>query len=166
MEMIKVINFENFNNHTVIKKFLTLPVKSYLRLHDKLKPLVHLDDVEINRIEYFDKRIDKFWENVSRDHNIIIQRDMRYLNWRINDPTREYVIFLAEKNDDILGYIILTAKKTENFGSIVDILVYPGHEKVILGLISRACEWFNEKGKTTFILLVERGRKPICLKYL
>jgi hypothetical protein len=78
-------------------------------------------------------------------------RDKEYLNWRYCDvPDVDYTIYLAEKNKEICGYIVLRSVKVPEvrgllLGCIFDILALPDQDDVIHCLISRAIEYFEKE---------------------
>ena len=76
-------------------------------------------------VSRFDERINHLWTRVSNQHNIMVVRNKDYLNWRyIAVPDVDYLVCLAEKAGEILGYIILRCIQREyrKVGIIFDIL--------------------------------------------
>lgn len=107
-----------------------------------------LEDFEVHYIDSFDNRIDDFWEKISKDYPIAVVRDKRYLNWRYFEcPNVKYTVLLAEKNGEILGYIVLRCRKEGSLivGHIVDILASLDKKGVIQRMIFKAIEHFREK---------------------
>lgn len=79
--------------------------------------------------------ITDFFQETAKAYNFIVIRNKEYLNWRYTECAhRKYTILLAEKNDEIFGYIVLSIQeqKTKN-GFIVDFLTkpIPNQEEVI-----------------------------------
>jgi GNAT superfamily N-acetyltransferase len=109
---------------------------------------VSFADFEINQIDSFDSSIDSFWEEVSKDYAIAVVRDKKYLNWRYFEcPNVKYAVFIAKKNGEITGYIVLryTEEKNLIIGHIVDILAPLKNKAAIQYMISRAIEYFKER---------------------
>ena len=107
-----------------------------------------LANVKISIIESFDDRIDDFWKKVSSDYNIAVARNKEYLNWRyFRKPNAEYTVILAEKDEEILGYIVLRTISKENLklGYIVDILASLDGKVIIQSLILRSIERFRKE---------------------
>ena len=76
----------------------------------------------------------------------MVKRDRCYLTWRyVEKPANNYVILIAEKENDLLGYIVLKCR--EDFGLqigfIVDILTVPEETGVSVDLISAAVKHFE-----------------------
>lgn len=108
-------------------------------------------DIEINRINSFDERIDKFWRDVCYEYDFIIERNREYLNWRFSEiPGKQYKIYLAESEGEIRGYIILSLPPTNGDsikrGYTVDILAKINDEEAIDTLISKAIHVLRKDG--------------------
>lgn len=99
----------------------------------------------IDQRDRFDRHIDLFWERASKTANVMIKRDSAYLNWRINDPDSEYVIFEARKGKEVQGYVILKIEKEVRTGIVVDLLALPSHQDVVLSLILRSSDFFADQ---------------------
>ncbi len=145
----------NFN--TLLRKYVEItalqkPASSLLgllfkglRLRERLGK-TGSNDIVIGRIYSFDNRFDELWHKVSRQHNIAVVRDSRYLSWRYADkPGQGYIIFAAEKEKELVGYIILK-NNVEMFGLklglIVDMLTIED-KRVTNILLSHAIKYFR-----------------------
>jgi GNAT superfamily N-acetyltransferase len=124
---------------------LGFPMKSMLRLFTRR--LSGPDDTpldeggEIKWIDRFDERIDVFWEHAAPRHRIAVVRDSKYLNWRYFDnPGRQYRAVIAQKGEEILGYVILRCMKQFGLrgGMIVDLEALPNRESVLSILLREA----------------------------
>jgi hypothetical protein len=114
-------------------------------------------DLEIQRISRFDRRVTRFWNEISRNFQIIVIRNQEYLNWRYADnPEGNYVIFVASKNKRILGYIVLKEDHREDrtLGLIVDILGFQNREKVVSCLIQTAVEYFQKRDADLVLCMI------------
>ncbi len=104
-------------------------------------------NIDIYKINRFDKRIDDFWSIASNHYDFIVERRMEYLNWRYCDPRAgEFVIKQAEENGHILGYSILIINKfIEDYpiGYIVDLLTLPDRFDALEALVSDAVRYFD-----------------------
>jgi len=109
------------------------------------------NDIEIEQVSSFDESIDEFWLKASELKKIMIVKDMKYLNWRyVEKPGDEYIIFLAKRQEEIIGYIVFKSKSDPmTRGFIVDILTLPGEDIVAELLISKAIEYFQGEGALT-----------------
>jgi hypothetical protein len=119
-----------------------------------------VDGLTITRVSSFDDRIDDFWRRVSKDYDIIVVRSKEYLNWKYVEvplltefSNTNFVIYVAEKEGQICGYVILQCKKQRDslFGCIYDLIAPLGQEEVISCLISKAIEYF--KGEKVNLIL-------------
>lgn len=105
-------------------------------------------DSEITTTEIlsFDNRINDFWADVSNDHETMVVRDKEYLNWRyVTVPDVNFRIYLAEKGEKILGYIVVKCEYQYrlNIGRIFDLVVR--QEPVGQALIQKAIEYFKSQ---------------------
>ena len=78
---------------------------SMSKVSNTIKPQLPSDKkVKIERISEFDSKIDKFWEEISKDYSFIVERRQDYLNWRYCDPRGgNYHVYVAEEDDSIVG---------------------------------------------------------------
>jgi hypothetical protein len=101
---------------------------------------------DIQEIDYFDERIDDFWNSTQDQYEIIVQRNKEFLNWRYspNHPLR-YRKFIATKDGQVRGYIILRRAQPEelNVGKIVDLYARRDDQQTIEGLIRHAINIFG-----------------------
>ena len=147
MQLEKVLDYKTaLGRHFKQKypKILINILASLLRLRDRLRRISIPKDIKINKIRFFDERINEFWRDTCQHYDVIVKRDLDYFNWRLGNPNSEYVIYIAERDDRIMGYIIL--KHTQIGGRIVDILALPSHDNVAMSLIFKAIEYFKNKG--------------------
>ncbi|MEW6097434.1 MAG: GNAT family N-acetyltransferase [bacterium] len=149
--MKRPLNLKNviakFIKNKLIIKLSTIPLNMLFELifSPKKSP-----DITITQISSFDTRIDKFWMQMSKNFNAIVIRDKKYLNWRfVKCPDVKYTIFLAEKEDDIAGYIVL--RVCQNTGYIVDFLA---KKEGFESLIWQAIRYFRQQ-KTNSICCLE-----------
>lgn len=100
-------------------------------------------DVSFNMVSEFDEQIDEFWQEASRDYDIIVVRDKKYLNWRFVDcPNKEYSICIAKRNGKVSGYIVFRYSETDGLrqGYIVDLFAKAGDEKTLQALVQKVVE--------------------------
>lgn len=100
-----------------------------------------LKDMILIKITKFDERIDTFFQEVANDHEIMIARNMKYLNWRFSErPDREYDIYLAVKKEKIVGYVVFNHETIEEikYGRIIDLLVINSEIATLNMLILKA----------------------------
>ena len=134
-----------------------------------------IEDLKIREVSSLNKRIDAFWKDVSKSYGVIVVRNRKYLHWRyFEKPEADYKFFIAEKDAQIEGYMVLSIKtfKYQKVAYIVDILASSGG--IFRHLIRSATE-YSTKQKVDFIkcwmlknhfyckILNENGF--ICLRY-
>lgn len=104
--------------------------------------------IETKQISSFDHCIDEFWLKASILKSLMVVKDMKYLNWRyVNKPGHDYKIFIAERQEEILGYIVLKLRRDDLIhGFIVDLLALPNGDTFAQALIIRAIKYFREEG--------------------
>lgn len=114
----------------------------------RVKEPPKINDLTFSQVKSFDDRINDFWIETAKDHKIITVRDKKYLNWRyVNVPDVNYTIYLAEKDGEITGYVVLRCVETQGLilGCIFDIMTLPDHDNVNYCLISKAIEYFEKE---------------------
>lgn len=156
--MFNVINMENVLKTKIQNKIVIKLGSAIWNIFSKIffstKYHHEIKDVIIKRVSAFDDRIDNFWKEVSADFNIIAVRNKKYLNWKfVECPVRRYTIFIAEKEEKILGYIVFRDEEraNEKRGYIVDFLAKTDDKRIIRSLISKAVECFKTR-KVDFII--------------
>jgi len=112
------------------------------KLSIQFKYRKNIKGIKIRTVDSSDERFNSFWDTVKKQHNIIGVRDQRYLNWRYKKPGSKYQILIAERGNELVGYIV-TSVKTEagaNVGYIVDLLANNTY-RAEYNLIKRALLW-------------------------
>jgi GNAT superfamily N-acetyltransferase len=106
------------------------------------------NNTKIRSIKSFDNRINNFWESASTNYGIAIVRNAEYLNWRYSDNRYfKYRMLIAEKKDEVLGYVILgTSQLHKRVGMIVDLLTLRDDGYIVQQLISESIKWFRNEG--------------------
>ena len=121
----------------------------------------YVDGLVITRMKSFDDRIDSLWSKVSKYYEIIGVRNKDYLNWRyINIPGVDYTIYMAEREGQIAGYIVLKRGELRGLacGYIFDLIVAPGEVEIARHLVLKAIEHFKQE-KVDLILYQMIGPK-------
>lgn len=155
---VKPLNLENalkrYFNNRFLRKFCASIGNSIINSCYRTKKSPDVDGLTITRVSSFDDRIDDFWGRVSNDYDIIVVRSKEYLNWKYVEvplltelSNTNFVIYVAEKDGQICGYVILKCTKQRDLllGYIYDLIAPLGQEEVISCLISKAIEYFKGK---------------------
>lgn len=133
--MVDFLNFINYdrplksyfrNNITVGCAKIALKMlkaKNYLSLgldFEKSKG----SDVEIEEVTKFSNEINEFWKLARLEHNIILERDSSFLNWRFAEHLGDYQKFVARSTETakITGYIVVKRTNIRGIPGILDIV--------------------------------------------
>ncbi len=114
------------------------------------------EDIAVKEIRCFDKRFDDLWRKASQNHEICVVRNAKYLNWRyIDEPENKHVVFSAERNNEVVGYIVLKRleEKDQGKGCIIDLLDIQD-KQVTQSLLWHSIRYFesNHANKVEFYL--------------
>lgn len=160
--LIKILNIR-----IILEKFIPLYIKnryisqiiiyffslsfSILNIFFNLKRLKRAKNVTIKSVAKFDERINKLWERANSEYGITIVRSCDYLNWRfVENPNTKSKIFIAEKENEILGYIILGLYKSKKhqikIGFISDVFFDKREKDALNDLLNSAIDYFEEEG--------------------
>lgn len=149
----------------IISEILSTLINLYFKLRNsKLTRIYNKNHIQIDQIDRFDEQFDKFWELVSDNYPLIVQRDAKYLNWKyVSQPCMNYVIFQMKNGDKISGYIVLRIRYENNrkVGYIVDLLAAPEQS---VWLISKAVHYFKAEKATTIVCYVLNEKIETLMK--
>lgn len=104
-------------------------------------------EIEIRECYKFDERFDVLWNKLKGFFTTITIRDSKYLNWRYrNHPLFKYRTFVAERRDEISGFIILRCAEDKGVkrGYIMDLLVEPERKESLMALFAQAMRFFKD----------------------
>ncbi len=148
---VKRFSLDKFLEGRIKNKILLIMAKKLTHLIFKTKfvikktPLVK--DLIIEKTERFDERFNVLWEKLSSQYKIIVVRNKDHLNWRyVSNPEKNYIIFKAEKKNEVLGFIVLHTEEHPPYkiGYIVDI--FSIQDKLIMqNLITKSLEYFKNQ---------------------
>jgi hypothetical protein len=158
--MVKPLNWKNLLQSKTNKKAVvgigavSGPVFQRILYGEKKAPV--FEGLAINRVSYFDGRIDELWNKVSSQYQIMVVRKAEYLNWKyVSIPNIEYSIYLACREKDILGYIVFRTMQwgRVKIGVIYDLLAEtPVATQYLLGKVVRQCR--EEKADLVYSRLI------------
>jgi hypothetical protein len=115
------------------------------------------NDIVVEEVDRFDSRLDDLWQSVARDYEGTMVRNKRFLAWRFDRcPNRHYTRFVAERDGEIVGYMVTRHFRWGGFGRgrIVDYLVRPGDTAALNSLLERATRDFASRGIVSIICSV------------
>jgi hypothetical protein len=143
--LIELLKTNNIQNHL---KQIRSSKGQYLL--DKMQKITQTKDFPTNnnftieKMNGFDSRFDKFWENLTPRYTRIISRKSEYLNWRYADKRGgNYETFAAFEGNDLQGFIVLRTRKIDEEypprgGYIVDLITLNDRLDVANHLINHA----------------------------
>lgn len=100
--------------------------------------------VTLRKIEHFDSDMAAFFKRIAPQHYFILNADVEFLNWKyFKNPCSTYVILVATKGKNIVGYIIVEQRQSDVY--IVDITVDLEYPHVIVLLIYNALKYCKER---------------------
>ncbi len=100
----------------------------------------------VTQITSFDERFDRLWDRVSGQYPIMVVRNKGYLNWRFSAPDKHYLIFVAEKADEVRGYLVLRDMVLRNTKASVIFDMIAESEEVMYCLVSQAVKVCQRAG--------------------
>ena len=110
--------------------------------------------LNISRIHRFDSRFDAMNQRAGiHKLGIMPLKTSEYLNWKFTQrPFSRAVVFAAEKNKEILGYIVLDIQNKGKYqtGTIVDIMADPEDRTTVCSLVIATIKHFRRE-KVHFI---------------
>ena len=110
-----------------------------------------LNELKISRINEFDNRFDRFWEEVQHKNYAWLTRSSAFLNWRyIRVPLRKYEVHVAESQDQVQAFLVTRIMDFQGMkcGMIVDFVSQesPHAEAASSNLIAHSLQLMEEQG--------------------
>lgn len=147
---VKPLNLESIIRKRLVDNRLVAGLGSKfgkIAMNILYRPMQNKPKYSITEVSYFDERFNLLWEETSND-GVMVVRDKEYLTWRyLEKPGEKYAIFIVEREEKLLGYMIL--KCTERFnlqiGFIMDLLTVSGEPQIARDLISTSVSYFEQK---------------------
>lgn len=113
-----------------------------LRLRRRLRVI---GNWQISSIDRFDERFDEFGNAALKPFQVAGARDATFLNWRFADRRAgNFRLRAVQEGERILGFVVTTL--FEDRVHIADLLVQPGRDDVLDGLLRDAIQWGREHG--------------------
>lgn len=157
-----------YSDNVIIQKI----VESGLYLHKQLfkfKSFSIPDDITIFETDLFDNSFDVLWKNVSKYYDYIIKRDHEYLNWRYSHPSETFDIYVAKRNNNVVGYAVLKCKIrfSIKIGYIYDFFCNPNDDDIVKCLMSKSIEYFMKRKMDLVQIYVLKNHPyyKICKEY-
>lgn len=119
----------------------------FIKLRDKFQAKSLDDGIRIIAINHFENSMDSWWNSIKADYPIIVQRDSKFLNWKyVDQPFMDYQRFLATKDGQTCGYVILRCAipPESNKGVIADLLVQRQDKSTLDSLVAFSIDYFKQ----------------------
>lgn len=126
-------------------------VNAILKIRDLIQKRPVDDGIKIIEVTNFEDSIDLWWDLVKKDYPVIVQRNSEFLNWKYcQQPFENNHKFLATKNNQICGYLILRCAMPpeSNTGVITDLLVHRKDNATLSSLLAFSIEYFKQQNMT------------------
>jgi hypothetical protein len=125
-----------------------LALRAIQAFHPGSRPSPADSRVRIREVEAFDARFDDLWAQVAGDFPIAVVRDCTYLTWRYaQNPLVRYTILIAERDDMLCGYTILSHRDMEEgVLAVAELIVVPGDDFAGLALLAAVTAYAQEAG--------------------
>jgi hypothetical protein len=97
-----------------------------LLFHRRSSPIPDESQDKTIPVKQFDKKFDKFWDDILDKYPAMVSRSGEFLRWRFSNLSgREYHIFTACADDKLTGYLVVRCTTVRNIktGLIMDFLV-------------------------------------------
>ncbi len=145
----------NFSN-SFLQKGLEI-IDTFQRIRRQKARIRSNYELKVRVIKDFDSRFETFWGKIcSENNNVIVERDVAYLNWRyLKHPEKHYTTYVCEKDGEIVGYVVLNVEKSVSIeregtgrlsvGNIIDLMTLPNMTNAAHSLISAACCHFENQ---------------------
>lgn len=123
-KLLMKLGYKPVEPNTILEKHLSIPNLFLSKLIERKRQRPHkLLGLSKNYslIKKFNDEHDKFWNIVSQNYNIIINKNSNYMNWRyVNIPFKQYDIFKRIVNNHITTIIVIW--RGINWSRIVDVI--------------------------------------------
>jgi hypothetical protein len=117
-KFIKIVNWRNigraWTGNKLLLSMLALGGSIINLLFFHASRVAKVEGLSITKVLHFDNRINQFWDKISGRIGIALVRNDKYLNWRYASvPGVKYDIYLAEKDEAICGYLVVSSRRRE-----------------------------------------------------
>lgn len=144
--------------------FLVRPLRSAyvleragLARHARLLPNVRLQfgggrvrrGVNVERVATFDERHTLLWQAFAANVGVAVERDARYLQWRlVQKPGESYETFAAYERETCVALVshCVKTKHGGKIGYVMESLARPGHESTCRALLRDALADMTDRG--------------------
>jgi len=158
------IRISKILNKKINNKLLSLIISLFITPLLKIKTIIMsppLDsEIKIEALDKLDKSFNKIWEKEGPKYDCIMIRNLEYIKWRFLENPDTYNLYIAIKNGEKVGYIVLKEGLWKNLkvGYIADIFtIDTGDQAVFNSLIYYAKNHFISKGFDMLSIWIQKG---------
>lgn len=152
-----------------VDRLIPIIMNLFWRLRDRIERWSKKKNLtDIQETDFFDERIDEFWNSTKDQYEIIVPRNKEFLNWRYSpDHQLIYRKFMAIRDGQLKGYIVLRRAQPEelNVGKIVDLYSRRDDRQTIEDLLRHAIGFFGNDVEVIECAAVPREYQEALSKY-
>jgi hypothetical protein len=100
----------------------------------------------VTRVDSFDQRFDRLWSRFCGKYKVLAVHNSEYLNWRYRPPDENYEIFIAEDDNEVLGYLISSNKVVKSANTSIILSLVGESEEIMHHLVSRVVKDSRQAG--------------------
>jgi hypothetical protein len=170
MDLVNLTRISDIDHH-----FENIPIKNQTIIKAGVKVLKYwnkmwnhprrTDNLEITHVEYFEEDIDIFIETIQQEHDFMIIRSAKYLNWKYAYPKLgDYRLFIIQEEERIIGYSILRINKYNTaypVGYIVELITETGRNDAVAKMVSNAISYFDTNNVNIVNVQTVRGHSHV-----
>ncbi len=142
-EYFEAVSIEN----AAVKRYAFSALKAVESLSKRFHENPRIQsEFTLEEIQFFDDRINTFFNRIKEKYHFIVERYKEYLNWRYLDTRGGcQIVKQATDSEGVLGYSVLQVKGdgASREGYITDLLALDGRDDVVYRLLVDACEYFD-----------------------
>ncbi len=113
----------------------------------------------MERISRFDAETDRIWQKAGKEYALLLARESEFLNWRYADSPTPFQIWLARREAEPVGFLVVFARVNEGLGEIVDLFTCPRDRDAAQELLHHSFQEFHRQGMRA-ILAYTVSRPP------
>jgi GNAT superfamily N-acetyltransferase len=102
--------------------------------------------VTVTPVDRFGHELDELWERIHLGYAFSLERTSSYLNWRYSDSPTKYLLWVADRNGQVAGYLVGFVSDFESMGYIVDLFCDPNDTATAATLVKTGMEAMLNSG--------------------
>jgi predicted N-acetyltransferase YhbS len=102
--------------------------------------------VRVEPVTRFDNGVSQLWTRLQDCYQFSLVRDSHYLNWRYIDCPTPYSVWVANRDREVVGYLVALAGSAQPLGTFLDLFTHPEDEDAASALLRVAIGALEQKG--------------------